>query len=1849
MLMESSNGRGGSNAVIRRWQLILAGLLLSLAGHAQGGDASQSPLQDRPSRNILPNARVREIPPQNYRVAPSRAPQDTSNVRWRKNGLFDPKQFHQQLQQRQQRTRAVRWDTDITNAATDEMHPVYNPGASKMYFASNAAGVGADGRLINPTPRYRIWRGDVDEGSQLYVGNLTNLIPITGDTPDEQFGSQIQPSLNTAANIIVYANRSAAGSYNIVVRNLSTGQRVVLTSDNNGVTQNLRPTLSPGGNLVIFSSNRLLSGETEADRRYRLYVARADGRPFEDGTFFRRVTFPAPGENDVEPAWSPDGNRVAFARIAADGSSYIYMLDFNTLTVVQWTNFVDASNNKPRDRQPAWTRIGNTPVLIFASTRKSGTPHQLGQPSDRVDVTGNIYDIYRMNAELPEPLSGSVLSLTADPSSASLARPDVPGVSFFVPAAGAKYPTGAIAERNRIAYHSTRTQGAESPGPGIHDLWETRAFDQTPPVMEILPIVSPKESFPGDTVTIKVRAVDLQSGVNFVRVQFKDPDSAEQDAEGLEHRLYQLFQFDIFFTNRILVDQGQAYVPLFVEVGHQAIHPETYEYKEPYSLARLGFDGSLDDTLLLQPELDDNGNPTDWYVGTWRTPDVPSDFYLDVIVRDNAGNEFIYDNVSGFTTQQFTGAHNILLVSDYMGGQIFVQNRVAAIGNSITRPTWQPVESYWTDNPTGKPPFDITQPPSGSGLIIHGDGAIPHPNLPPGFFIRSDTLGENTTYGNRYNIWRVQCRNPITPSVLAGYLPRTEREPTDLTGGFREKLHATRIVVWGSPYSGNVWAGPGHVLDPEVQALIRSFLQSSGRMVFSGQDIAWALTLRGAVANQFMIDILRVAFDSDSADDVFLTPYDGLRHQLEGVAPPSGEDPNPIASNPGGIGIWIRFEGNTVRVDSPAELRLSHPAAYLVLPNADLFDVITPITGGTGPLYTDAAWNQVWLDTVNVNENARPVYRYTRPRSPEVGGTLIGTSDRAGSYYADAATHSKVAFLSFGLEGVNSTYNDGPTIGGQGTLWCRSYRNKILHNAFGWMTHSVLEGQVRQYDPDTRTFTPLPRVLVRVIGIAPISIAGVNAGYAITDSNGLYRIVGLEAGVYLVDAERPGFKTQHPETITLVADADPNPGVINLIMLATPPGQISGRVIDINNQPVRGAVIRATNTVDPELTVEVFSDPDGTFLMPRVPVGSWDVTVVSLAFGGYALPPIQPTPDGVYRNVQVQAGETTNVGDFVLEPEPGTVTGTVTDVNTGQPIANARVTAVAGTNTRADVTTDANGQYTFTVPAGEYVVTAVAPGYAPESQTLNVPANQTTTLNFQLALLPPGSASGKITRRFGGAPEPDVTVELRFGTVVVQTATTDANGNYSFPNVPPGEYVVVPTKTGFTFIPNQRTITVNPNQNTVIGEFKSEPLRTFFKGRFLVSAPYDYTQDVKDLLDVPASATFRFFSWNPAQSRYVFYPNAPANRFELGRGYFIETSVDLPLTTQGTPANTSQPFQSPLQAGWTMIGNPFTFDVDWSAVQVIDPDTNLPVSLSTAVGKGIVANALWGYSFGAYTATTRMKIWEGYWVYAYRNTTLIIPPTAQAASAPSRSASANAGGWRLTLEAESGDLRDRAYVGVSRAATPGYDREHDLLKPPPVGSDYVHISLPRLTWGEQSGVYGVDIQPAIRSANWEFIVETSQPNREVTLRWPDAQQLPRSANLVLINLDTGERRYLRTTGAYTFRTGVSGVSRFRIEMTSSGGLLRIQQVQVNTGRGNQHTIAFQLTGDATVQVNILSGGRVVRQLLHQATRSGVQQATWDGRDQSGVALPPGAYTIEIRAVSEDGQVARATAPLILTR
>lgn len=89
----------------------------------------------------------------------------------------------------------------------------------------------------------------------------------------------------------------------------------------------------------------------------------------------------------------------------------------------------------------------------------------------------------------------------------------------------------------------------------------------------------------------------------------------------------------------------------------------------------------------------------------------------------------------------------------------------------------------------------------------------------------------------------------------------------------------------------------------------------------------------------------------------------------------------------------------------------------------------------------------------------------------------------------------------------------------------------------------------------------------------------------------------------------------------------------------------------------------------------------------------------------------------------------------------GELLGTVTDGATGNPVANAKVTAGD-----LSATTDATGKYDLTVPAGTYDLTATAFGYTTQTAAGVVVAD-----------------GGKVTKDFALAPVPNVSVS---GTVI---------------------------------------------------------------------------------------------------------------------------------------------------------------------------------------------------------------------------------------------------------------------------------------------------------------------------------------------------------------------------------------------------------------------------------------------------------------------------------------------------
>src|SRR5690242_16038102 len=82
------------------------------------------------------------------------------------------------------------------------------------------------------------------------------------------------------------------------------------------------------------------------------------------------------------------------------------------------------------------------------------------------------------------------------------------------------------------------------------------------------------------------------------------------------------------------------------------------------------------------------------------------------------------------------------------------------------------------------------------------------------------------------------------------------------------------------------------------------------------------------------------------------------------------------------------------------------------------------------------------------------------------------------------------------------------------------------------------------------------------------------------------------------------------------------------------------------------------------------------------------------------------------------------------------------------------------------------------------------------------------------------TVSGAITPSANGA---GASVALSQNGTLVTTVTANASGNYSFPNLANGTYVVTPTKPGFTISPANQTVTVN-GSNVTVPNFTATPI-----------------------------------------------------------------------------------------------------------------------------------------------------------------------------------------------------------------------------------------------------------------------------------------------------------------------------------------------------------------------------------------------------------------------------------------
>ncbi len=140
---------------------------------------------------------------------------------------------------------------------------------------------------------------------------------------------------------IVYTSSKNDGNAEIYTRDMKTGREKRLTFNH---IIDTTPAWSPNGNEIAFTSQR--SGTPQ------IYIMDAEG------TNVRRITYE--GTYHDNPVWSPDGTRIAYvSRIEARFDIYVYHIKNNTISKL--------TQKAGRNQNPTWSPDGRH--LVFSSNR----------------------------------------------------------------------------------------------------------------------------------------------------------------------------------------------------------------------------------------------------------------------------------------------------------------------------------------------------------------------------------------------------------------------------------------------------------------------------------------------------------------------------------------------------------------------------------------------------------------------------------------------------------------------------------------------------------------------------------------------------------------------------------------------------------------------------------------------------------------------------------------------------------------------------------------------------------------------------------------------------------------------------------------------------------------------------------------------------------------------------------------------------------------------------------------------------------------------------------------------------------------------------------------------------------------------------------------------------------------------------------------------------------------------------------------------------------------------------------------------------------------------------------------
>ncbi|NOK58099.1 MAG: hypothetical protein GFH27_549287n403 [Chloroflexi bacterium AL-W] len=155
----------------------------------------------------------------------------------------------------------------------------------------------------------------------------------------------------------------------------------------------------------------------------------------------------------------------------------------------------------------------------------------------------------------------------------------------------------------------------------------------------------------------------------------------------------------------------------------------------------------------------------------------------------------------------------------------------------------------------------------------------------------------------------------------------------------------------------------------------------------------------------------------------------------------------------------------------------------------------------------------------------------------------------------------------------------------------------------------------------------------------------------------------------------------------------------------------------------------------------------------------------------------------------------------------GTLEGRVVDAESGKPLEGVSL-AITGEFDRSTIT-DADGDYSLSLPVGTYSMSAATFGYvALDVGDIVISEDATTTQNIELTAAPSQPMYGRVVDSRGSpVPQAQITV---LGTPL-DTVFTNRGGGYVIPSIPEGDYEIL-VEAGLCYEAQTKSMTVDSRE-----------------------------------------------------------------------------------------------------------------------------------------------------------------------------------------------------------------------------------------------------------------------------------------------------------------------------------------------------------------------------------------------------------------------------------------------------